>query len=92
MAPPKLEDAFIALSGVNDTGFIDFGHNQVFGEHPVEFAIRVNLSVTAEDLKQQHRHHLTRHKVNYCDIRFIEAIPKSVTGKILTNELHKFVT
>lgn len=79
----------MALSDVMDAGVIGSGHNQDSGEHPIAFVVRANPSVTAEVLKQQLCHRLTRYKVNYCDIRFIDAIPKSVTGKILKNELRK---
>ncbi|KAJ5317396.1 hypothetical protein PENANT_c055G05966 [Penicillium antarcticum] len=89
VAPPELEDAFMALSDVKDAGVIGSGPNLDSEEHPIAFVVRANLNVTAEELKQQLRQRLTRYKVNYCDIRFIDAIPKSVTGKILKNELRK---
>jgi acyl-coenzyme A synthetase/AMP-(fatty) acid ligase len=79
----------MALPDVRDVGVIGSGHNQESGEHPIAFVVRANPSVTAMELKQQLFHRLTRYKVNYCDIRFVDAIPKSVTGKILKNELRK---
>ena len=79
----------MALSDVRDAGVIGSGHSQDSGEHPIAFVVRTNPSVTAEELKQQLCRRLTRYKLNYCDIRFIDDIPKSVTGKILKNELRK---
>lgn len=79
----------MALPDVKDAAVFGSGHVQDCGEYPIAFVVRGDPSVTAEKLKQQLYHRLTRYKVNHCDIRFIDAIPKSVTGKILKNELRK---
>ncbi|KAI7369169.1 acetyl-CoA synthetase-like protein [Hortaea werneckii] len=89
VAPPELEDAFMALGGVKDAGVIGSGQLEDSGERPIAFVVRADSSVTAEELKRQLGHRLSRYKVNQCDIRFLKAIPKSVTGKILKNELRK---
>jgi acyl-CoA synthetase (AMP-forming)/AMP-acid ligase II len=60
-------------------------------EHPVAFVVlhkpSSTASPTADELREWLAQRLARYKVSRCEFRFVTAIPKSATGKILRNDL-----
>lgn len=87
VAPAEIEDALLKSSAVQDCGVIGFGEG--IDEHPLAFVVLADDAVgtTVEVLKQHLLQRLTRYKVSSCDIRFVDSIPKSVSGKILKTHL-----
>lgn len=64
-----------------DTAVI--GIKQDADEIPVAFIVRNSKNVTKEAVKAHLLQRLARYKVMHCEICFIDAIPRSASGKIL---------
>jgi acyl-CoA synthetase (AMP-forming)/AMP-acid ligase II len=89
VAPAEIEDALLMSANVKDAGVIGMGEG--LEEHPLAFVVRANEDVTEEALKEHLLTRLTRYKVMSCKIEFIDAIPKSISGKILKKDLRKMM-
>ncbi|KAI5365465.1 putative AMP-dependent synthetase/ligase, AMP-binding enzyme domain, ANL domain-containing protein [Septoria linicola] len=87
VSPTELENALMTVSGVLDAGVVGAGTDT--NEHPVAFVVRANSGVTQGLLKEKLREKLASYKVAALEVRFMESLPKSITGKILKVELRK---
>jgi acyl-coenzyme A synthetase/AMP-(fatty) acid ligase len=91
VAPPELEDALIALPGIRDAAVIGSGSNHGHSEHPIAFLVRDNPFVTAGDVLKGLSSRITRYKTNTCEVRFVDQLPKSETGKVLKGLLREYI-
>lgn len=83
--PNELEDVIAKLKGVNEVAVVAV-HDENSGEVPKVFIVKDDPNLTADDVTQYCRQHLTPYKrPKY--IEFINELPKSNVGKILRREL-----
>ena len=59
-----------------------------FGEAPKAFVVRTDESITENDVMEFVAGKVAKHKPLMGGVEFIEAIPKSATGKILRRVLN----
>lgn len=86
--PAELEGMLISHPSIHDAAVIP-EPNEEAGEIPVAFVVKANGSDISEDeIKQFIAKQVVFYK-RICKVYFIEAIPKSPTGKILRRELKK---
>ncbi|SMQ53606.1 unnamed protein product [Zymoseptoria tritici ST99CH_3D7] len=89
VAPAEIEDALLMSADVKDAGVIGVGEG--LEEHPLAFVVRTHEGVTEEGLKKHLLTRLTKYKVMSTRVEFIDAIPKSISGKILKKDLRKMM-
>ncbi|CAK3839629.1 4-coumarate-- ligase 2 [Lecanosticta acicola] len=90
VSPAELEDALLVSEHVKDCGVI--GEGQGTDEHPKAFVVLADEAVgkiTSAMIKEHLRSRLVSYKVSRTEVRFIDTIPKSASGKILRNELRQ---
>jgi 4-coumarate--CoA ligase len=86
VAPAEVEAQLLGLAGVADAAVIGVPDDEA-GERPMAFVVRQPGSEVTEDaIREALRRHLASYKVP-TRIAFIEAIPKSASGKILRRVL-----
>jgi 4-coumarate--CoA ligase len=86
VAPAEVEAQLLGLPGVADAAVIGVPDDEA-GERPMAFVVRQPGSdLTDEGIRDALRQHLASYKVP-TRIAFIEAIPKSASGKILRRVL-----
>lgn len=86
VAPAELEAVLVSHEGVADAAVIGVPDDEA-GELPKAFVVRApGSSVTADDLKDLIAGKLATYK-RLEQVEFIDAIPKSASGKILRREL-----
>ena len=87
VSPTELESALLTSVDILDAGVVGAGTDT--SEHPVAFVVRANEDVSADHIKKRLRSQLASYKVSTMEIRFVKALPKSITGKIMKVELRK---
>ncbi|PIA92419.1 putative 4-coumarate--CoA ligase 2 [Cercospora beticola] len=87
VSPTELENALLSSPDIADVGVV--GHGSDTNEHPVAFVVGANPQVTPEEIKLRLRNQLASYKVSTLEVKFVESLPKSITGKILRTELRK---
>ncbi|KAM3417912.1 hypothetical protein BST61_g6128 [Cercospora zeina] len=87
VSPTEVENALLSSPDVADVGVV--GHGAGTSEHPVAFVVRAHPQVTQEEIKSHLRGQLASYKVSMLEVKFVETLPKSITGKILRTELRK---
>ncbi|KAF2208370.1 hypothetical protein CERZMDRAFT_49256 [Cercospora zeae-maydis SCOH1-5] len=87
VSPTELENALLSFPDIADVGVV--GHGTDTNEHPVAFVVGARPQVTPEEIKLRLRDHLASYKVSTLEVKFVQALPKSITGKILRTELRK---
>ncbi|CAH2056389.1 unnamed protein product, partial [Iphiclides podalirius] len=91
VAPAELEALLLKHGAVRDVGVIGIPHASA-GEVPLAFVVKQpNSDVTEADLIQYVAGRLSNHKHLRGGVRFVDMIPKSLTGKILRKELRQMV-
>ncbi|CAH2056390.1 unnamed protein product, partial [Iphiclides podalirius] len=91
VAPAELEALLLKHEAVRDVGVVGIPHASA-GEVPLAFVVKQpNSDVTEADLKKYVSEKLSNHKHLRGGVRFVDTIPKSLTGKILRKELRKMV-
>lgn len=86
--PNEIEAAVAHMDGVLEGACIGVPDDDT-GEAVKLFVVKKDDTITAQDVDAHCRRHLTAYKVpKYID--FIDAIPKSMVGKLLRRELRKF--
>jgi len=86
VAPAELEDAIRGLEGVDDVAVIGVPHPRA-GEVPKAYVIRGDQALTETDIKAHVGSSLSEYKQLEGGVEFVDAIPKSASGKILRKEL-----
>ncbi|KAF5615970.1 putative phenylacetyl ligase [Fusarium sp. NRRL 25303] len=91
VAPAELESHLLTHPAVRDCAVIQIPDARA-GEVPKAFVVRANhTSQSDEELVRDIQHYVEEHKARYKwlkgGVEFIEAIPKSPTGKILRRKL-----
>lgn len=88
MPPAELEELLRQHPAVSDAGVIGVPDSRS-GEVPVAYVVRsAHKETTAEELKQYIADNVSTYK-RLADVVFVEAIPKTVSGKILRKEIKK---
>lgn len=90
VAPAELEDALLESPDVLDAAVVGVG--QDVDEHPLACVVPRRAGVTAERVKSHLRKRLTGYKVSRCEVRFVESIPKSPSGKMLRKVLKEQIS
>ncbi|KPI96565.1 Luciferin 4-monooxygenase [Papilio xuthus] len=91
VAPAELEAVLLKHAGVRDSGVVGVPHPSA-GEVPLAFVVvQPDSKVTEAELQQFVAERLSNPKHLRGGVRFVEAIPKSLTGKILRKDLRKMV-
>lgn len=91
VAPAELEAIILSLPGVQDVGVIGVpAQDQGDGEVPKAFVIRkAGVETTAEDIVKGVAEKVAKYKQLRGGVVFVEALPRSLAGKLLRKELRK---
>ncbi|CAG5052928.1 unnamed protein product [Parnassius apollo] len=91
VAPAELEAVLLKHEAVRDVGVVGVPHPSA-GEVPLAFVVpQPGAETTEVELQQFVAERLSNPKHLRGGVRFVEAIPKTLTGKILRKELRKIV-
>jgi fatty-acyl-CoA synthase len=86
--PAEVEEVLLAHEGVEDVAVIGVGDSE-FGQRLKAFVVRAaGRSVTDDEIKKYVHDRLARFKTPR-DVVFVEALPRTATGKVLKRELAK---
>ncbi|WP_147126363.1 AMP-binding protein [Shimia ponticola] len=85
VAPAELEAELVAMDGIVDAAVIGVADDEA-GERPMAFVIRAGDAPDADTVHAHFAKTLSTYK-QLQDIRFVEEIPKSASGKILRRVL-----
>ncbi|KAB0804142.1 hypothetical protein PPYR_01112 [Photinus pyralis] len=89
VSPSELEDVLLSHPAVRDCGVIGIPDERA-GELPLAFVVRQDdTNITEQELVEFVAENLSIHKHLYGGVRFIEEIPRTISGKILRKELKK---
>lgn len=88
VAPAELEEILRFHPKVLDVAVIGVKHDK-FGEAPKAFIVRRDDSLEANEIHDYMAKRCSKHKWLVGGIQFIDAVPKSSTGKILRRELKR---
>lgn len=88
VSPAELESVILKLPKVADVGVIGIP-DPVDCELPKAFVVRKDESLSEEDVATFVKDHLVDYKQLRGGVEFVNAIPKSITGKIVRKELKK---
>jgi fatty-acyl-CoA synthase len=84
--PQEVEDLIAGMDGVEEVAVIGVPDEQ-FGQRLAAFVVkRADATVTAEQIKDDVKVALARHKVPR-DVTFLDELPRNATGKILRKQL-----
>ena len=91
VAPAELEAIILSLPGVQDVGVIGVpAQDQGDGDVPRAFVIRKpGVETTAEDIVKGVAEKVAKYKQLRGGVVFVEALPRSLAGKLLRKELRK---
>ncbi len=81
VAPAELEATLVAMEGITDAAVIGRPDDEA-GELPIAFLVAGDPAPTEEAVKAHVAAHLATYKQLH-EVHFVEAIPKSASGKIL---------
>merc|ERR1712127_399759 len=85
VAPAELEDVLRALPGVNDVGVIGI-EDERSGQVPRAYIV-ADPGLTEAEVHAYMKEQVSAHKQLAGGVQFVEAIPKSLAGKILRKDL-----
>jgi len=85
VAPAELEAVLVSHPGVTDAAVIGVPDEEA-GEVPVAFVVATDPAPSAEEVQAHLAGTLASYK-QVREVRFVEAIPKSASGKILRRVL-----
>ncbi|KAG0713288.1 4-coumarate--CoA ligase-like 7 [Chionoecetes opilio] len=86
VAPSELEDVLLQHSGVMDVAVVGVPDDRA-GELPRAYVVRSPSSCTEDDIHKFLKERLADFKQLKGGVRFVDALPKSPTGKVLRREL-----
>ncbi|KAK5728623.1 hypothetical protein LTR15_001760 [Elasticomyces elasticus] len=87
VSPVEVQNVLLQMDGVLEAAVFGEGHDE--DEHPVACTVKKETSLTAEAIREHLRGSLASYKVSRCEVRFVDAIPKSTTGKVVKELLRK---
>ncbi|KAK5694876.1 hypothetical protein LTR97_009467 [Elasticomyces elasticus] len=87
VSPVELQNVLLQLEDVLEAAVFGEGHD--VDEHPVACVVKKETSLTAEAVREHLHGKLASYKVSKCEVRFVDAIPKSATGKVVKELLRK---
>lgn len=88
VAPAELESILRAHPDVEDAAVVGVPHDKN-GEAPKAFIVRRNANLTEKTIEKFVAEQVSSHKHLSGGVNFIDAIPKTASGKILRKELKK---
>ena len=88
VAPAELEALLVTHDQISDAAVVSASHER-FGEAPRAFVVRTDESLSERDVADFVAGQVAEHKQLAGGVRFIEAIPKSASGKILRRVLRE---
>jgi len=91
VAPAEIESVLLEHPGVRDCGVVG-QHDTAAGEIPVAFVVLRDGTVASDKTKESLCGFVADRLTHYKqprDVRFVDAIPKTASGKILRRELRK---
>ena len=86
--PAELEALLLRHPDILDAAVVGVSHER-FGEAPKAFVVRKDLKLNENDVIEYVKNSISEHKWLSGGVEFIEAIPKSASGKILRRTLRK---
>ncbi|TID19700.1 AMP-binding enzyme domain-containing protein [Venturia nashicola] len=90
VAPAELEAVIIHHPEVMDAAVVGVQHSQEDSEVPRAYVVRrPGSSLTEEDVRKYSGEKLTKYKSLDGGVKFVDAIPKNASGKILKNLLRE---
>ena len=87
VSPIEIQNVLLQLEDVLESAV--FGSGFGVDEHPVACVVRRSARLTVEAVREHLSSRLASYKVRTCEIRFVEGIPKSSTGKVVKELLKK---
>ncbi|KAK5733731.1 hypothetical protein LTR17_009435 [Elasticomyces elasticus] len=87
VSPVEMQNVLLQMDDVLEAAVFGEGHD--VDEHPVACVVKKETSLTVEAVRGHLRGKLASYKASKCEVRFVEAIPKSATGKVMKELLRK---
>ncbi|XP_065186682.1 probable 4-coumarate--CoA ligase 3 isoform X1 [Sycon ciliatum] len=93
VAPAELEAVLLQHDGIEDVGVTGIADHRS-GEAPLAFVVRSSshANLTESDVQDFVASRLAKHKHLTGGVRFVDSIPKTLSGKILRRELKEIAT
>ncbi|XP_068240606.1 uncharacterized protein [Palaemon carinicauda] len=88
VAPSELEDILLDHPGVADVGVIGIPDDRA-GEVPRAYIVPRQKNLSGKEIQSFLENRVAPHKKLAGGVKFVEALPKSATGKLLRRELKK---
>ncbi|KAK0947750.1 hypothetical protein LTR29_001007 [Friedmanniomyces endolithicus] len=87
VSPAEMQNVLLQMDDVLESAV--FGSGYGVDEHPVACVVRRSAILTVEAVREHLSKRLASYKVRKCEIRFVESIPKSSTGKVVKQLLRQ---
>jgi fatty-acyl-CoA synthase len=88
--PAEVESAIASRHGVKEVGVVGVADDK-WGEVPIAFAVKTDQGVSAKDILDYLSHRLAKYKTPQA-VRFIDALPRNPSGKILKRDLRELAS
>lgn len=88
VSPSELENVLLKHSGIQDAAVIGIPDERC-GELPRAYVVRADLNLTEEQVQTYVEAQVAPHKALKGGVEFLDAIPKTTTGKILHRSLRQ---
>ncbi|KAK0310076.1 hypothetical protein LTR01_004275 [Friedmanniomyces endolithicus] len=87
VSPAEMQNVLLQMDDVLESAV--FGSGYGVDEYPVACVVRRSARLTVEAVREHLSNRLASYKVRKCEIRFVESIPKSSTGKVVKQLLRQ---
>ncbi|KAK3640513.1 hypothetical protein LTR56_011851 [Elasticomyces elasticus] len=87
VSPVEMQNVLLQMNDILEAAVFGEGHD--VDEHPVACVVKKETSLTAEAVREHLRGSLASYKISRCEVRFVETIPKSTTGKVVKELLKR---
>ncbi|TKR62639.1 hypothetical protein L596_026568 [Steinernema carpocapsae] len=84
--PAEIEDFLMTHPKIGDVAIVGVPH-EVYGEVPMAFVVKKNERLKGDDVHEYMKSHMATYKQLIGGVRFVESIPRNVTGKIMRRML-----
>lgn len=85
VAPAEVEGTLLQHPGVLDAAVIGFKMKD--GEYPKAYVVKKQPDVTSEELQKFVQSKLSKHKWLTAGVEFINAVPRTASGKVIRRAL-----